>query len=167
MLFEIFWGFFWKIYQILGQNCCFLTKQKPVGFRRVSQSGSGGFGSHFESRVRVWVSLKQSGVGFQAGFSKPGASLFKNTFTEDGARLVLWYKDSNPQPVYSFDARFLKPKHWSQDPNFGSRSFFRQGSDQAPAQLIVSGVTMKDAGTYKCRVDFKMSQTVTHVIELK
>ena len=92
--------------------------------------------------------------------------LFKNTFTEDGARLVLWYKDSNPQPVYSFDARFLKPKHWSQDPNFGSRSFFRQGSDP-PAQLIVSGVTMKDAGTYKCRVDFKMSQTVTHVIELK
>ena len=93
--------------------------------------------------------------------------IFKNTFTEDGARLVLWYKDANPQPVYSFDARFLKPKHWSQDPNFGSRSFFRQGSDQAPAQLIVSGVTMKDAGTYKCRVDFKMSQTVTHVIELK
>ena len=24
----------------------------------------------------------------------------------DGASLVLWYKDSDPQPVYSFDARY-------------------------------------------------------------
>ena len=92
--------------------------------------------------------------------------IFRLVFiSDDGARLVLWYKDSNPQPVYSFDARYMNPKHWSQDPNFGSRSFFRHKTD--PAQLIISSVTMNDAGTYKCRVDFKLSQTVTHVIQLK
>ena len=87
------------------------------------------------------------------------------SFSDDGARLVLWYKDSDPQPVYSFDARYLNPKHWSQDPNFGARSFFRHTAD--PAQLIISSVTMDDAGTYKCRVDFKLSQTVTHEISLR
>ncbi len=25
---------------------------------------------------------------------------------EDSVYLVLWYKDGNPQPVYSYDARF-------------------------------------------------------------
>jgi hypothetical protein len=40
----------------------------------------------------------------------------------DGASLVLWYKDANPQPVYSFDARFTTVKHWSEDPTFGPRS---------------------------------------------
>lgn len=83
----------------------------------------------------------------------------------DAARLVLWYKDSDPQPVYSFDARYLNPKHWSQDPNFGSRTFFRHTVE--PAQLIVSSVTLQDAGFYKCRVDFKQSPTVTNAVELK
>ena len=32
----------------------------------------------------------------------------------DTARLVLWYKNSDPQPVYSFDARFSTVKHWSE-----------------------------------------------------
>ena len=40
---------------------------------------------------------------------------------KDTARLVLWYKNSDPQPVYSFDARFSTVKHWSEDPAFGAR----------------------------------------------
>ena len=85
--------------------------------------------------------------------------------SEDSARLILWYKDANPQPVYSFDNRYTTPKHWSQDPKFGSRAFFRHSSD--PAHLIVSSVTLQDAGIYKCRVDFKQSPTVTNEVELK
>ncbi len=27
---------------------------------------------------------------------------------DDSVYLVLWYKDGNPQPVYSYDARYLK-----------------------------------------------------------
>ena len=61
--------------------------------------------------------------------------------------------------------RYTRPKHWSQDPKFGSRAFFRHSSD--PAQMIVSSVTLEDAGTYKCRVDFKQSPTVTNTIQLK
>jgi hypothetical protein len=26
---------------------------------------------------------------------------------DDSVYLVLWYKDGNPQPVYSYDARYL------------------------------------------------------------
>jgi hypothetical protein len=28
--------------------------------------------------------------------------------TDDSVYLVLWYKDGNPQPVYSYDARYKK-----------------------------------------------------------
>ena len=87
------------------------------------------------------------------------------TGSNDAARLVLWYKDSDPQPVYSFDNRYTKPKHWSQDPNFGSKAFFRHSVE--PAQMIISSVTLKDAGIYKCRIDFKQSPTVTNEVELK
>jgi hypothetical protein len=27
--------------------------------------------------------------------------------SDDSVYLVLWYKDGNPQPVYSYDARYL------------------------------------------------------------
>ena len=54
---------------------------------------------------------------------------------KDTARLVLWYKNKDPQPVYSFDARFSTVKHWSEDPAFGARSFFRDSVD--PAELIL------------------------------
>ena len=82
----------------------------------------------------------------------------------DGARLVLWYKDKSPHPVYSFDARFSTVKHWSEDPTFGPRTYFRDSSE--PAQLIISDVQMEDMGEYKCRVDFRDSPTVTTVILL-
>ncbi len=82
----------------------------------------------------------------------------------DGARLVLWYKDFDPAPIYSFDARYSTVKHWSEDPTFGPRAYFRDSSD--PAQLIVSSVKMDDAGVYKCRVDFRDSPTVTRRIRL-
>lgn len=71
----------------------------------------------------------------------------------DGARLVLWYKNEDPAPIYSFDARYSTVKHWSEDPTFGPRAYFRDSS--APAQLIISSVKMEDAGVYKCRVDFR------------
>ena len=102
--------------------------------------------------------LKDS--SFQNGFW-----WFCLTGSNDAARLVLWYKDSDPQPVYSFDNRYTKPKHWSQDPNFGSKAFFRHSVE--PAQMIISSVTLKDAGIYKCRIDFKQSPTVTNEVELK
>ncbi len=82
----------------------------------------------------------------------------------DAARLVLWYKNESPQPVYSFDARFSTVKHWSEDAAFGPRTYFRDSSK--PAQLIISSVQMDDAGYYRCRVDFRETQTVTTRVRL-
>ena len=83
---------------------------------------------------------------------------------DDGVRLVLWYKDKNPQPVYSFDARFSVIKHWSEDREFQARASFRDSSK--PAQLIISNVQMDDKGVYKCRVDFRENPTVITKIKL-
>jgi len=47
-------------------------------------------------------------------------------------------------------------KHWSEDRNFGPRSFFRHTTD--PAQLIISTINKMDSGTYKCRIDFRLEQ---------
>ncbi len=43
----------------------------------------------------------------------------------DGPRLVLWYKDGEAQPIYSYDARFSTIKHWSEFPDFAPRAEFR------------------------------------------
>ena len=56
------------------------------------------------------------------------------TILKDSPRLVLWYKNDNPQPIYSFDARFSTVKHWSEDRNFGPRSVFKTKNTN-PAQL--------------------------------
>ena len=56
------------------------------------------------------------------------------TILKDSPRLVLWYKNDNPQPIYSYDARFSTVKHWSEDRNFGPRSVFKTENTD-PAQL--------------------------------
>ena len=43
----------------------------------------------------------------------------------DGPRLVLWYKDGRPQPIYSYDARFSTIKRWSEFLDFRARAEFR------------------------------------------
>ena len=54
---------------------------------------------------------------------------------KDSPRLVLWYKNDNPQPIYSYDARFSTVKHWSEDTiDFGPRSHFKTKNTN-PAQL--------------------------------
>ena len=62
------------------------------------------------------------------------------------------------------DFRFTTVKHWSEDQNFSPRAYFRDTTD--PAQLIISNVDMADADTYKCRVDFRQSQTVTTEVSM-
>ena len=57
------------------------------------------------------------------------------TVFKDSPRLVLWYKNDNPQPIYSYDARFSTVKHWSEDTvDFGPRSHFKTKNTN-PAQL--------------------------------
>ena len=38
---------------------------------------------------------------------------------------MLWFKDDNPLPIYSYDAREFTKKRWSEDKMFGARATFR------------------------------------------
>ena len=82
---------------------------------------------------------------------------------------VLWYKDDDGEPIYTYDARtsdLLAPKHWSeQEPRgFGGRA--KLVIHPHPAQLVIRAVKPGDAGLYRCRVDFKSSQTRNSVVTL-
>ena len=83
---------------------------------------------------------------------------------------VLWYKDDDGEPIYTFDARSgpgLAPaSHWSEDQprGFGSRA--RLVISPHPAQLGIDSVRPGDAGLYRCRVDFKSSQTRNSMVTL-
>ena len=77
----------------------------------------------------------------------------------DAVYLVLWYKDEDPLPVYSYDARDFTKKRWSEDKMFGARATFRD--TVSPAQLRIDRLERTDGGRYTCRVDFRDSPTVT------
>ncbi|XP_063706128.1 uncharacterized protein LOC134835187 [Culicoides brevitarsis] len=79
---------------------------------------------------------------------------------DDAVFMVLWFKGSNGEPLYSFDVRgrqFNQAKLWSSPEAFGPRAFFRTQSH--PAQLLIDDIQMSDEGVYRCRVDFRNSPT--------
>ena len=82
--------------------------------------------------------------------------------------IVLWYKDDDGEPIYTFDARSGSgsASHWSEEQPvvFGSRA--RLVISPHPAQLVIDTVRPGDAGLYRCRVDFKSSQTRNSMITL-
>ncbi|XP_040568747.1 roundabout homolog 1 [Lepeophtheirus salmonis] len=88
---------------------------------------------------------------------------------DDGALLVLWYRNFDAQPIYSFDNRFSTTKHWSEDQSFGPRALFRDNSIYPGilSELIISNVQFEDGGYYKCRVDFRRSQTRSETLHLR
>ncbi|XP_068619221.1 neural cell adhesion molecule 2-like [Battus philenor] len=74
--------------------------------------------------------------------------------------MVLWFKEADGEPLYSYDIRgrtYNQPKLWSSPTVFGNRAFFRGGA--TPAVLMIDNVSAIDAGVYRCRVDFKNSPT--------
>ncbi|KAL4705371.1 hypothetical protein ACJJTC_016564, partial [Scirpophaga incertulas] len=80
--------------------------------------------------------------------------------SDDDVVMVLWFKETDGEPLYSYDIRgrsMTQPKLWSSPSGFGNRAFFRGGA--TPAVLMVDDVQATDAGTYRCRVDFKNSPT--------
>ncbi|XP_047506872.1 neural cell adhesion molecule 2 isoform X1 [Pieris napi] len=80
--------------------------------------------------------------------------------SDDAVVMVLWFKESDGEPLYSFDIRgrsYNQPKLWSSPLVFGNRAYFRGGA--TPAVLMVDNVIAMDAGVYRCRVDFKNSPT--------
>ncbi|XP_070493801.1 neural cell adhesion molecule 2 [Chironomus tepperi] len=79
---------------------------------------------------------------------------------DDAVYMVLWFKEGDGEPLYSFDVRgrqFGQAKLWSSPAAFGERAFFRTASH--PAQLLVDDIKLSDEGMYRCRVDFRNSPT--------
>ncbi|XP_066995324.2 neural cell adhesion molecule 2 [Anabrus simplex] len=74
--------------------------------------------------------------------------------------MVLWFKEADGEPLYSFDVRgrqYGQAKLWSAPNAFGPRAYFRTAS--TPAQLLVDDLELSDEGVYRCRVDFRNSPT--------
>ncbi|GAB0089383.1 hypothetical protein DMENIID0001_039110 [Sergentomyia squamirostris] len=74
--------------------------------------------------------------------------------------MVLWFRDSGGIPLYSFDFRsksLSHVRHWSAPEVFGSRATFNVQS--SPASLDIKDIKRHDQGVYRCRIDFRTSQT--------
>ena len=80
---------------------------------------------------------------------------------------MLWYKVAGAgdegEPIYSYDARhgtWNLGARWSDErQGFGARAYFQLSS--SPAELRLEDVMEPEAGLYRCRVDFKVSETLT------
>ncbi|XP_022241256.1 hemicentin-1-like isoform X1 [Limulus polyphemus] len=79
--------------------------------------------------------------------------------SNDDVSLVLWYRGDTSNPLYSFDARrgHTSLGHHSPTDSLSDRALFSVIA--RPALLILDPVIEGDAGTYKCRVDFRVART--------
>ncbi|XP_033251075.1 uncharacterized protein LOC117190098 isoform X2 [Drosophila miranda] len=86
--------------------------------------------------------------------------LLPGTMIADKVQLVIWYRQGNVKPIYTFDARG-RPLHqaipWADDTVFNKKAHFHY--DTNPPALRIKNIQTVDAGLYKCRVDFNKSPT--------
>ncbi|XP_039283024.1 LOW QUALITY PROTEIN: hemicentin-2-like, partial [Nilaparvata lugens] len=87
---------------------------------------------------------------------------------EDRVYMVLWFREGSSKPLYRFDVRgrpFNKALLWSDTNAFGPRAYFVTGK-RPSAALQLEAVELKDAGVYRCRVDFRNSPTRNFQVNL-
>jgi Immunoglobulin V-set domain len=85
----------------------------------------------------------------------------------DRVSLVIWYKEGQSKPIYSFDIRqteiLAKGLHHEGEGDLSGRSHFNTTS--LPS-FIISNVKGTDNGLYRCRADFIKSPTRNIKIQL-
>uniref|UniRef100_A0A182IIY5 Ig-like domain-containing protein n=1 Tax=Anopheles atroparvus TaxID=41427 RepID=A0A182IIY5_ANOAO len=72
------------------------------------------------------------------------------TMMTDKVYLVIWYKEGNTKPIYSFDARgksLQQAIHWSDEAVLKSKAYFYY--DTSPPALRIKGIKQEDAGLYR------------------
>ncbi|KAJ6645252.1 Hemicentin-1 [Pseudolycoriella hygida] len=82
------------------------------------------------------------------------------TLIQDKVTLVIWYKEGNLKPIYTFDARgktLQQAVHWADHEVLKSKAHFYY--DSHPPALRIRQTRRDDAGLYRCRVDFQKSPT--------
>ncbi|XP_045111963.1 hemicentin-1-like isoform X1 [Portunus trituberculatus] len=83
----------------------------------------------------------------------------------DTAVLTLWYIGSGETPVYSYDQRHIeRTSDWSEKAVFGGRA--RYLPYEHPPVLHLTNVTTTDARRYRCRVDYKETNSRQAWVEL-
>ncbi|XP_026479796.1 synaptogenesis protein syg-2 [Ctenocephalides felis] len=130
----------------------------------------------------VFIQLRQGDpVQIVQGVLNGSAQLPCDTQTSlanDTALLVVWYK--NDLPIYSYDGRAAvtsgnglkfssvsptqRSSHWRL-PELQGRAYFRTITE--PSALKLDNLRESDAGEYRCRVDFRTSQTRNRRVELQ
>jgi neural cell adhesion molecule len=87
---------------------------------------------------------------------------------EDKVSLVIWYKEGQTTPIYSFDLRdshlLDSGSHHEGNGSLNGRSHFN--TTVSPAVFIISHTKSYDNGLYRCRVDFLKSPTRNIKIQL-
>lgn len=76
---------------------------------------------------------------------------------QDDVALIFWYKDDNPVPIYTLDARADKMKHYAAS----ARYRLDPVAGLSLARLRVANAETRDSGRYKCRVDFQHAPTIS------
>ncbi|XP_047490344.1 nephrin-like [Penaeus chinensis] len=93
------------------------------------------------------------------------------TDPKDRVNLILWYKDEDKDPIYSYDARmavFTSERHHLKDLSLKGRvSFTPSPGEPIPHTLTLSRLVASDAGRYTCRVDFMLAQSTTRAAQLR
>lgn len=108
-------------------------------------------------------------------------------YLNDQITLILWFKDQDPTPIYTIDARqvslgqenSVRPSQktalersqllLSGAKHYPARSRYKSSADLSEFPLVrlkFKQAEAADSGRYKCRVDFKRSPTVNEMIEL-
>ncbi|XP_073845345.1 sidestep V [Musca autumnalis] len=103
------------------------------------------------------LSEVQTAVGLEVALP---CDLMPGTMMADKVQLVIWYRQGNVKPIYTFDARG-RPLHqgipWADENVFNKKAHFYYDSN--PPALRIKNIQPSDAGLYKCRVDFHKSPT--------
>ncbi|XP_067633168.1 uncharacterized protein side-V [Eurosta solidaginis] len=103
------------------------------------------------------LSEVQTAVGLEVTLP---CDLMPGTMIADKVQLVIWYRQGNVKPIYTFDARG-RPLHqaipWADENVFKNKAHFYY--DTNPPALRIKNIQTSDAGLYKCRVDFHKSPT--------
>lgn len=109
-------------------------------------------------------------VALQTEFGVEGGSgrLMCNT-TAATPILVMWFKDQNLNPFYSYDARALSEAggaHWS-DSALTGRVSFMLSANSSLSVLTIKHLEQSDQALYRCRVDYKQAPTTHWEVSLE